>query len=130
MIALPFNAKTLVLDRWQQPGDITDIARVGQNPGTSDNLRNSSWFVEDGSFARIRNLTLGFNIPKEIIAKSTNNVISNLRTYFTAQNPFTFTKYSGYDPQVGGSDLIFERGIDRGVVPISRVFILGLQVSF
>ncbi|KAB7530250.1 SusC/RagA family TonB-linked outer membrane protein [Flagellimonas olearia] len=129
-MALPFNAKRKVLDRWQNPGDVTDIARIGQNPGTSDNLRNSSWFVEDGSFTRVRNITLGYTVPRDVITKLTHDTVRNARAYFTAQNPFTFTKYSGYDPEISGSNLIFSRGIDTGAVPMSRSFILGLQVSF
>jgi TonB-linked SusC/RagA family outer membrane protein len=135
-VALPFNAKTTVLKRWQKPGDITDIARAGQNYGTGANLRASSWYVENGAFARLRSVTLGYTIPAPKITSLTANTISSLRVYFTGQNLFTFTKYSGYDPEVTTSDpdqsnnFIFQRGIDLGAVPQPRTFILGLQVGF
>ncbi|SEJ55570.1 TonB-linked outer membrane protein, SusC/RagA family [Dyadobacter sp. SG02] len=130
-VALPFNTKTTVLNRWQKPGDVTDIARAGQNYGTAANLRNSSWYVENGAYARVRNVTLGYTVPGAKIKPSTGNVISSLRVYLTAQNLFTFTNYSGYDPEVTGSgSFIFGRGIDTGQVPQPRTFMLGLQLGF
>lgn len=129
-VALPFNTKTTVLNRWQKPGDITDIARAGQNYGTAANLRASSWYVENGAFARIRNVTLGYTIPEGKMSSFTSNTISNLRVYFTGQNLFTFTNYSGYDPEVSGGSLIFSRGIDQGAIPQPRTLMLGLQVGF
>lgn len=130
-VALPFNTKTTVLDRWQQPGDITDIARAGQNYGTAANLRNSSWYVENGSYARIRNLTLGYTVPGTKIKPFTGNVLSSLRVYLTAQNLMTFTKYSGYDPEVTGSgNFIFGRGIDTGQIPQPRTLLFGIQAGF
>lgn len=130
-VALPFNTKTTVLSRWQKPGDVTDIARAGQNYGTAANLRNSSWFVENGAFARIRNVTLGYTLPESRMKPLTSNVISSIRVYLTAQNLFTFTKYSGYDPEVSSiGNFIFNRGIDTGQVPSPRTFMVGLQVGF
>ncbi|MGV3684664.1 MAG: TonB-dependent receptor [Daejeonella sp.] len=129
-VALPFNTKTTVLNRWQKPGDVTDIARAGQNYGTAANLRASSWYVENGAFARIRNVTLGYTIPESKIGPLTSNTLSNLRIYFTGQNLFTFTNYSGYDPEVSGSNAIFARGIDTGAIPQPRTLMLGLQVGF
>lgn len=130
-IALPFNTKTTVLNRWQKPGDITDIARAGQNYGTAANLRASSWYVENGAYARLRNLTLGYTVPAKSINTFTSKVVSSLRLYVTAQNLLTITNYSGYDPEVVGSgNFIFGRGIDTGQVPQARTFILGLQAGF
>ncbi|TKT90815.1 SusC/RagA family TonB-linked outer membrane protein [Dyadobacter frigoris] len=130
-IALPFNTKTTVLNRWQNPGDVTDIARAGQNYGTAANNRNSSWFVENGAYARIRNVTLGYTVPGSKIKPLTGNVLSSIRLYVTAQNLFTFTNYSGYDPEVTGSgSFIFGRGIDTGQVPQPRTFMFGIQLGF
>lgn len=130
-VALPFNAKTDVLSSWKQNGDITDIARIGQNPGTSANLRPSSWFVENAGFARIRNVTLGYTFSSDGMKYWTGNVVSSLRIYATAQNLFTFTNYSGYDPEVTGSgDFIFGRGIDTGQIPQPRTFMFGVQLGF
>jgi TonB-linked SusC/RagA family outer membrane protein len=130
-VALPFNTKTTVLDRWQQPGDITDIARAGQNYGTAANLRNSSWYVENGAYARIRNVTLGYTVSAAKIKPLTANILSSIRIYVTAQNLMTFTNYSGYDPEVTGSgNFIFGRGIDTGQVPQPRTFMFGIQAGF
>lgn len=130
-VALPFNAKTVVLNSWKQNGDVTDIARIGQNPGTSANLRPSSWFVENAGFARIRNITLGYTFSSDGMKYWTGNVISSLRIYATAQNLFTFTNYSGYDPEVTGSgNFIFSRGIDTGQIPQPRTFMFGVQLGF
>jgi len=130
-VALPFNAKTAVLSSWTQEGDVTDIARIGQNPGTSANLRPSSWFVEDAGFARIRNITLGYTFSSDGLKQWTDNTVTNLRIYVTAQNLFTFTNYSGYDPEVTGSgNFIFSRGIDTGQIPQPRTFMFGVQLGF
>jgi hypothetical protein len=119
------------LNRWQNPGDVTDIARAGQNYGTAANNRNSSWFVENGAYARIRNVTLGYTVPGAKIKPLTGNVLSSVRLYVTAQNLFTFTNYSGYDPEVTGSgSFIFGRGIDTGQVPQPRTFMFGVQLGF
>lgn len=131
-MALPFNGKTDVLNRWKNPGDVTDIARAGQHPGVAGtgNLRPSSWYVENGAYARLRNVTLGYTIPEGRLKQWTNSTVSAFRIYFTAQNLFTITKYSGYDPEVGSGDLIFSRGIDQGAVPQPRTLLVGLQVGF
>ncbi|HZW71049.1 MAG TPA: hypothetical protein VFF57_09230, partial [Hanamia sp.] len=105
-------------------------ARVGQNPGTSANLRPSSWYVENGAYARIRNITFGYTFPEAGLKHLTANIISNIRLYVTGQNLFTFTKYSGYDPEVGSGDFIFSRGIDMGGIPQARTFMVGVQVGF
>jgi hypothetical protein len=127
---LPFNGKTTILQRWQKPGDVTDITRAGQDFSTSANLRPSSWYIENGAYARLRNLTVGYSFSKEFLNHLSAKVISNIRVYLTGQNLFTFTKYSGYDPEVGTGDYIFSRGIDLGSVPQARSYIAGIQVGF
>jgi TonB-linked SusC/RagA family outer membrane protein len=87
-----------------------------QNNGVSDR------FVEDGSFARLKNITLGYSLSEGALGNS----ISKLRLYFSAQNLVTITNYSGLDPEVGGSEF----GIDRGYYPQPKQFLFGLQVSF
>src|SRR5690606_22944795 len=117
------------LDAWKNPGDITNHSRIGQNTSVSANFRNSSWYIEEGAFARVRNITLGYTIPREKIRPLTSNVVSNLRIYITGQNLFTFTGYSGFDPEVRGSgNFIFARGIDTGQTPQSRSYMFGIQM--
>jgi TonB-linked SusC/RagA family outer membrane protein len=116
------NQTTTMIDRWQQPGDITDVPRVGDP-------YKSSRFIEDGSFLRIKNLTLGYNFNKELIRKAG---LKTARLYFTAQNLFTFTVYKGMDPEVnyygGSSNIIL--GTDFFTYPQTRTFLFGLNLGF
>ena len=90
-----------------------------------NNFRSrSDFFLEDGTYFRIRNLSLGYSIP---VSKELG--VNKFRVYFSSINPLTITNYKGYDPEIGG-DGIFTRGVDRGNYPISRQFLLGLQLSF
>ncbi|WP_075589937.1 SusC/RagA family TonB-linked outer membrane protein [Labilibacter marinus] len=85
----------------------------------------TDYFLEDGSFLRIRNISLGYTIPKKVF----NGGIDKIRCYVTAQNPLTFTNYEGYDPEVGGNG-VSTRGIDKGNYPVTRKFLIGVQVDF
>ncbi|MGQ1909002.1 SusC/RagA family TonB-linked outer membrane protein [Marinifilum sp. RC60d5] len=110
---------------WTPQNSDSDImsARVSSE---HDNFRSrSNYFLEDADFLRVRNLTLGYSIPKKIIGKH----LDKLRVYFTAQNPFTFTDYDGYDPEIGGNG-VSTRGIDKGTYPVTRKFLMGVQVDF
>ena len=83
-------------------------------------------WLEDGSYLRLRVATLGYTLPKTFTNKFG---VNNFRVYLTAQNPLTFTKYSGFDPEVGGNN-VATRGLDLGRYPISRQFLFGLQLDF
>ncbi len=88
----------------------------------------TSLFVEDGSFLRIRNVTLGYNLPTSLLEKAK---LSSARLSFTVQNAYTFTDYEGYNPEVsaqGGSPLV--PGVDAGGYPLARTFMFGLNVGF
>ncbi|MGL5111591.1 MAG: SusC/RagA family TonB-linked outer membrane protein [Flavobacterium sp.] len=104
-----------------------------QNPrpigdASNSNLLISSRYVEDGSYIRIQNVTFGYSFPQSLIEKVK---ISRLRLYATAQNLFTFTNYSGYDPEIGSfNQNVLLSGIDNGRYPISRTFTVGLNVEF
>src|SRR5690606_2041805 len=120
------NQTAAVADRWRAPGDITDIPRAVW--GNTNNSRISTRFVEDGSFMRIKALTLGYNLPENIIQKAH---LTNAKVYFTGENLFTFTKYKGYDPEVnafGASNTVL--GVDFGTYPQTRNLILGVNISF
>ena len=86
----------------------------------------SDYWIEDGSYVRLRNVSLGYTIPKAAISKIGLN---SFRVYVAAQNPITLTKYTGFDPEVGG-DGLQSRGIDRGTYPISSQYRVGLQFDF
>lgn len=91
------------------------------NPhGNSLNAANSSRFIEDGSYLRLKDITIGYTLPKKYTTKAH---IDRIRVYFTANNLLTLTKYSGYDPEVGG-------GVDYGNYPQSRTFMFGVNCDF
>ncbi|REG90117.1 SusC/RagA family TonB-linked outer membrane protein [Winogradskyella sediminis] len=122
----PKNQSTEVLNRWRQPGDITDIPR--SSFGNTDNSRISTRFVEDGSYLRFKAITLSYNFPESMIQHAK---LSALKLYVTGENMFTITNYSGYDPEVnsfGSSNTV--RGIDFGTYPQTRNLIFGMSVTF
>lgn len=120
------NQSLEVLRRWKQQGDITDIPRA-----TDANVYNSlvsSRFVENASFLRMKNVTLSYTLGRDVAEKLR---LSRAQVYLTSQNLFTITKYKGFDPEVNaftssGATL----GIDYGTYPVSRSFVLGLNVQF
>jgi TonB-dependent starch-binding outer membrane protein SusC len=121
------NQSAEVTERWRQPGDVTDIPRAVW--GNTNNSRLSTRFVEDGSFLRVKALTLSYNIPSAIVSKAK---ISNAKLYVTGENLFTFTGYKGYDPEVnafGGNDNV-ALGVDFGTYPHTRNLIFGVNLSF
>ena len=118
------NQSVRVLDRWKRPGMITNVPRVGN----TENNHNSSRFVEDGSYLRLKTVTLSYSFPKRWLNKIH---LSRLQAYVTGQNLFTLTKYKGYDPEVNafGGDSVAQ-GVDYGTYPQSRAVIFGLNVEF
>jgi TonB-linked SusC/RagA family outer membrane protein len=94
----------------------------------NNNLLISDRYVEDGSYLRIQNITIGYSLPQDIISKYK---LSRLRLYGTAQNLYTFTDYSGYDPEIGSfNQNVLLSGIDNGRYPVARTFLIGLNVEF
>ncbi|RJE72495.1 SusC/RagA family TonB-linked outer membrane protein [Reichenbachiella sp. MSK19-1] len=110
---------------WSPQNADSDIPMARSNQEHNNTRARSDFFLEDGTYLRIRNITVGYTIPKRVF----NDKINKLRFYLTAQNPFTFTNYGGYDPEVGG-DGLFTRGVDQGNYPITRKFLAGLQLQF
>jgi TonB-dependent starch-binding outer membrane protein SusC len=115
------NQTTNVLRRWQKPGDITDMPRIG------DDLK-SSRFIENGSFLRIKNVTFGYSLPKDLLKKI---YMKSARIYVSGQNLYTFTTYSGMDPEVNyaSTDNII-MGTDFFTYPQSRTILMGLNIGF
>lgn len=115
------------LDRWQEPGDITDVpqARLYANNGAQP----SSRYLSDGSFVRLKTLTFGYNFPKGFLD---NDFIENFRIYFSGQNLLTFTNYEGWDPEVNTDYLasnIF-LGNDFYSAPQARTYTFGVKLGF
>lgn len=123
------NAGTDILDRWRKPGDVAALPRIGQNVTGNGNLRPSDWWLENGSYLRLRNITVGYNVHASTLTSTTKGTLKSLRVYIAAQNLITITRYSGYDPEVAG-DYLFARGIDQGQVPQPRTFLAGVQLGF
>ncbi|MDL2303232.1 SusC/RagA family TonB-linked outer membrane protein, partial [Dysgonomonas sp. OttesenSCG-928-D17] len=106
-----------------------DMPRIAASSGAStSNYRFSDKFVEDGSFLRIQNISLGYNLPRKVISKMG---LQNLKVYMNLQNVHTFTKYSGYDPEVGSSNQsVGLTGIDNARYPSPRIYTFGMNVTF
>ncbi|MFC2137258.1 SusC/RagA family TonB-linked outer membrane protein [Bacteroidota bacterium] len=105
----------------------TNIPRI-TNDNANDNNRLSDRFIEDGSYVRIKNLILGYTLPGNITNKLN---ISELRVYVNIQNLYTFTKYKGYDPEIGSYNQdMLNTGIDNGRYPTARTYTFGLHVNF
>lgn len=118
------NKSRDVLGRWTGAGTTND-ARTPRYSFTdaNSNIRVSDRYVEDGSFVKIKNLQLGYTFPEN----KTKNVFSRLRVYAQVRNAFTFTKYTGFDPEISGG--ILDTGIDRGAYPQARTYSFGLDIK-
>ena len=121
---------------WNWFDDITNV-RV-TNPDTkvpramyndpNDNNRISDRYIEDGSYLRVKNITFGYNLPKNVIKKMS---LENIRVYANIQNLLTFSKYSGYDPEVGASTASsYVYGLDNGRYPSPQIYSFGINLSF
>lgn len=140
-----FNASTDVLDRYR-PQDIT-ITTVDANGNdvnvdyaantntsmpwafTTDPNNNAKRFsdryIEDGSYLRLKDMTIGYTLPKTVIERLK---LGSARVYVSGLNLLTFTNYSGYDPEIGGDNL--SRGIDNGYYPQATAYLFGIQIGF
>ena len=129
-----FNSYAKILDRWTPTNTDTDIPKVSVDD-RNNNRRISTRFLEDGTYVRFRNVTLGYTFTNML----KTDKIKDLRIYVSAQNLFTFTKYSGLDPEIQAntndtqgynvsSDLAV--GIDWGTVPAPRTVLIGMNLKF
>ncbi|MFA8435272.1 MAG: SusC/RagA family TonB-linked outer membrane protein [Marinifilaceae bacterium] len=126
------NYSKTTLNAWSEKNKNNSVPRLTYND-PNQNSRVSSRFLEDGSFIRLKNIQIGYTIPKE---KLEGLGISFCRFYASANNLFTITDYSGYDPEIGGEDPnndgdeLYWRGVDNGVYPQARTFNFGVQLNF
>lgn len=127
-----FNAGTQVLNAWTPDNINTDVPRaVSSDP--NQNARPSTRFLEDGSYFRLKNIMLSYNIPGKSLESLTKGTVKNLNVYVSAQNILTFTNYSGYDPEVGNrtvSSSSLTNGIDYAVYPQPKGYQIGINVNF
>ncbi len=112
------------LKRWQKPGDVTDVPRASFV--NKNYIENSSMFVEDASFFRIRTVNIGYTFSKKSI-----KVLSGLHIYAQVQNLFVFTKYKGFDPEVSsnGGNIDRTAGVDYAAYPPARTFTFGFNLN-
>jgi len=117
------NYQTKALGRWTGEGTSDSYPRLT----TADNNKNfnnfSDFYLENGDYLRLKLITLGYSLPSKTV--STIGA-SKLRFYVTGENLLTFTKYTGYDPEIGGNTM----GIDRGYYPQARTFMFGFNLQF
>ncbi|WP_207955512.1 SusC/RagA family TonB-linked outer membrane protein [Segetibacter sp. 3557_3] len=126
-----FNAGTQVLRAWTPTNRNTDIPRAASGD-PNQNSRPSTRFIEDGSYLRLKNIILAYNVPASSLQSITRGTVNNLRIYVSAQNLLTFTNYSGYDPEVGNRtpNSSLTNGIDFAVYPQPKAYQVGIQVGF
>jgi TonB-linked SusC/RagA family outer membrane protein len=117
------NYTTKVLNRWTGAGTSNTYPRLVSGDPNHNTTYNSSFYLEDGSYFRIKTLQIGYTLPKVLVSKIG---MQRARVYATSENLLTFTKYSGYDPEIGGGTF----SIDRGFYPQARSFMIGLSVGF
>lgn len=117
------NYQTAALNRWTGEGTSNSYPRIVENDPNGNFSKFSDFYLQDGDYFRIKMVQLGYTIPKEITTKAK---IQNVRLYVTGENLFTFTKYTGYDPEIGGGAL----SIDRGQYPQARSFMFGVNLEF
>lgn len=117
------NYPSWMLGRWTGEGTSNKYPRLDSS--NTDNWKVSDLYVYDGSYLRMKTLTLGYTLPEHLTRIVS---ISRLRFYVQAENLFTWTKYHGFDPEIGSGGTSL--GIDRGIYPQARTYTVGLNVSF
>lgn len=117
------NYQTEVLSRWTAEGSSNDYPRV-TNDDTNGNFgKMSDFYLEDGDYLRLKLVQIGYTLPTNTVSQIG---ATKVRLYLTGENLFTMTKYTGYDPEIGGG--VF--GIDKGIYPQARTFMLGANLQF
>lgn len=126
-----YNKNSTILNAWTPTNTNTSVPRVTQDD-PNNNIRPSSYYIENGSYVRLKNLKVGYQLPKNILSLLN---VQNAYLYLQATNLFTITSYDGIDPEVGlqsytSSSRNLDMGIDRGIYPLSRSYTFGVNVAF
>ena len=117
------NWQTVALSRWNGEGTSNTYPRLTSADDNGNFGKMSDFYLEDGNYLRLKIVQVGYTLPVKMLKKIGG---SKLRVYATAENLLTLTKYTGYDPEIGGG--VF--GIDKGIYPQAKSFILGIQMQF
>ena len=115
-----------LLNAWTPENPHSNIPTPRKELEHNNTRSLQAYYLEDGSYLRVKNLQLGYSFPDKWMNKAK---IRSLRIYINAQNPFTFTRYTGYDPEIGG-DGLFYKGVDEATYPVSSQYRFGVQFSF
>lgn len=118
------KSQDLLYRSWTPTNTNTNIPKASNHSNFSNNTVSSSYYIENGSFARLKNLQLGYTIPESMLSKVN---VKGLRVYVQGINLFTLTKYSGMDPEIGGNDRAF--GVDHGNYPNVKQLIFGINLT-
>jgi hypothetical protein len=116
------NQSTSVLNRWQYEGHVTSVPRSLWNDPIGNTDFSTRW-IEDGSFLRLKNVSLSYTIPNEFLS------FKNAQFYVAASNVYTLSKYLGFDPEFAYSQRQLDQGVDYGLTPQPRQFIVGIKLG-
>lgn len=122
-----YNKNARILDAWTPTNTNTSVPRLSLND-PNNNIRPSSYYVKNGSYAKLKNVQIGYHFPERLIH-------GNLRLYLMVQNLLTITQYKGFDPEVGlqnysSDNRNLDIGVDRGLYPPSRIYTVGVNMNF
>jgi TonB-dependent starch-binding outer membrane protein SusC len=117
------NYQTKALSRWTGEGSSNTFPRLTANDTNLNFSNPSDFYLEDGDYLRFKTIQIGYSLPSAILSKAH---IQKIRLYITGENLITFTKYTGYDPEIGGNTL----GIDKGFYPQAKSYMLGINLQF
>jgi hypothetical protein len=117
-----YNQTTALRGRWSSEGQVTDIPRITYEDPMG-NARFSDRWIEDGSYLRLKNITLSYKWDFDY------RFLQGVTVWGSASNLFTLTKYLGSDPEFSASNNVLCQGIDRGLLPASRSFSVGLKIN-
>lgn len=120
-----YNQQIHELAYWHYEGQVTDIPRLAYGDPKGNNRFSDRW-IEDGSYLRLKNVRLTYNIP---IPESWESWLQGLSVWGEAQNVFTISKYTGVDPEFSAGNGVLYQGIDTGAIAQSRAFVLGLKIN-
>ena len=119
------NRTDRVLDAWTLENQNSQVMRPSALDVTNHDF--SDYYIEDGSYLRVKNISIGYTLPVSVLDQIG---IERLRVYASGNNLFTFTQYSGLDPEIGANNNPLDVGVDRGFYPLARTIMGGVQVSF
>ena len=124
-LSIGTNYSKDMLNAWTPTNHDASVPRLAVTDANNNGRNESDRFLEDGSYLRLRNVTVGYNIPSKVFG----GVLKHTKVFLNAENLFTLTKYRGFSPDVNAGS-VHSRGFDEFIYPANRIFMLGLNVSF